>query len=73
MEKGCRGFEESMRVHFLFGALLLGCSLPPVFGASIDQIVAFGDSLSDTGNVAIATLGQFPGDNYALRAVHGWR
>jgi phospholipase/lecithinase/hemolysin len=54
-----------MRVHFLVSALLLGCSLPPVFGASIDQIIAFGDSLSDTGNVTIATLGEFPGDNYA--------
>jgi outer membrane lipase/esterase len=54
-----------MRVHFFIGALLLGSSLTPAFGASIDQIVAFGDSLSDTGNVTIATLGQFPGDNYA--------
>src|SRR3954452_5215953 len=54
-----------MRMHFLIGALLLGSSLTPAFGASIDQIVAFGDSLSDTGNVDIATFGQFPGDNYA--------
>src|SRR5690349_5042140 len=54
-----------MRVHLFIGALLLGSSLTPGFGASIDQIVAFGDSLSDTGNVSIATVGQFPGDNYA--------
>lgn len=54
-----------MRVHVLIGALLLGSTLPPAFGAGIDQIVAFGDSLSDTGNVSIATGGQFPGDNYA--------
>ncbi|MFL6448415.1 MAG: SGNH/GDSL hydrolase family protein [Bryobacteraceae bacterium] len=54
-----------MRVHLILGALLLGSSFTPAFGASIDQIVAFGDSLSDTGNLSIATLGQFPGDNYA--------
>src|SRR3954447_21328411 len=54
-----------MRVQLIIGALLLGSSLSPAFGASIDQIVAFGDSLSDTGNLSIATLGQFPGDNYA--------
>src|SRR5205085_1099184 len=54
-----------MRAHLFIGALLLGSALPPAFGASIDQIVAFGDSLSDTGNITIATLGQFPGDNYA--------
>ncbi|MFL6417698.1 MAG: SGNH/GDSL hydrolase family protein [Bryobacteraceae bacterium] len=54
-----------MRVHFFVGALLLGSSFAPAFGASVDQIVAFGDSLSDTGNLSIATLEQFPGDNYA--------
>ncbi len=54
-----------MRLHLCIGALFLGSALSPAFGASIDQIVAFGDSLSDTGNVSIATLGQFPGDNYA--------
>jgi len=54
-----------MRLHVFIGALLLGSSLTPAFGASVDQIVAFGDSLSDTGNVTIATAGQFPGDNYA--------
>jgi len=54
-----------MRVHLIIGALLLGASLPAAFGASVDQIVAFGDSLSDTGNLSISTFGQFPGDNYA--------
>src|SRR4051794_10836717 len=65
-EKDCRPLPDLMRVHLNIGALLLlGSSLPAAFGASIDQIVAFGDSLSDTGNLSIATLGQFPGDNYA--------
>lgn len=54
-----------MRLQLLMGALLFGSSLTPAFAASIDQIVVFGDSLSDTGNVAIATGGLFPGDNYA--------
>src|SRR4051794_26913161 len=54
-----------MRVHLILGALLLGSSLSPAFGASIDQITVFGDSLSDTGNLSIATFGEFPGDNYA--------
>src|SRR3954470_23866894 len=54
-----------MRVQFFVGVLLLSSSIAPAFAASIDQIVAFGDSLSDTGNLSIATLGQFPGDNYA--------
>src|SRR3954453_4388295 len=54
-----------MRVQFFVGVLLLSSSIAPAFAASIDQVVAFGDSLSDTGNVTIATFGQFPGDNYA--------
>src|SRR4051795_13352802 len=54
-----------MRVQFFVGVLLLSSSIAPAFAASIDQVVAFGDSLSDTGNITIATFGQFPGDNYA--------
>lgn len=54
-----------MRAHLLIGTLLLGSSLTSAFGASFDQIVAFGDSLSDTGNATIATAGLFPGGNYA--------
>src|SRR3954452_6168173 len=64
-EKDCRPLPDLMRVHLIIGALLLGASLPAAFGASVDQIVAFGDSLSDTGNLSISTFGQFPGDNYA--------
>lgn len=39
-----------------------------LFAASIsqfNQLVVLGDSLSDDGNVDIATSGQFPGSNYA--------
>ena len=54
-----------MRAHLLLGTLFLGLSLTPAFGASFDGIVAFGDSLSDTGNATIASAGLFPGDNYA--------
>ncbi len=31
----------------------------------INQLVVFGDSLSDNGNASIATLGLYPGPNYA--------
>ncbi len=32
---------------------------------SINQLISFGDSLSDNGNVSIATAGVLPGPNYA--------
>lgn len=55
-----------MRSRPLFGTVLLSVFLiTTASAASIDQIVAFGDSLSDTGNVAIATGNLFPGTNYA--------
>lgn len=44
------------------------------FGVSINtfnQIITFGDSLSDAGNASIASLGTFPGSNYATRNVTG--
>lgn len=37
----------------------------------VNQIVAFGDSLTDTGNASIATLGAQPGTGYAYRSVAG--
>ena len=37
----------------------------------VNQIVAFGDSLTDTGNASIATLGVQPGAGYAYRTVQG--
>jgi phospholipase/lecithinase/hemolysin len=55
-------------------AALLAAPCGIAFGISINnfnQIVAFGDSLSDPGNVSIATLGVFPGANYATRTVAG--
>jgi phospholipase/lecithinase/hemolysin len=48
--------------------LVLGSFVPSAFAASVNQysqLFAFGDSLSDTGNVSIATGGLFPGPNYA--------
>ena len=50
--------------HFLSGVLLLAVSVSSGFASPFDQLVVFGDSLSDTGNVAIATGGLFPGANY---------
>jgi phospholipase/lecithinase/hemolysin len=35
----------------------------------VNQIVAFGDSLTDTGNASIATLGAQPGAGYAYRNI----
>jgi phospholipase/lecithinase/hemolysin len=37
----------------------------------VNQIVAFGDSLTDTGNASIATLGAQPGAGYAYRTIPG--
>jgi phospholipase/lecithinase/hemolysin len=37
----------------------------------VNQIVAFGDSLTDTGNASIFTLGVLPGSGYAYRHVPG--
>lgn len=55
-----------MRLLPLSGVLLLSSTLITVASAaSFDQMVVFGDSLSDNGNVAIATGNQFPGPNYA--------
>ena len=57
------------RFRLLAGSLLvLGSLVPSVFAASVNQysqVFAFGDSLSDTGNISIATGGQYPGPNYA--------
>ena len=47
-----------MRFFTLLGAVFLAGTLQ---AASFDQIVVFGDSLSDNGNVSIATNNQFPG------------
>lgn len=37
----------------------------------VNQVVAFGDSLTDTGNASIATLGAYPGSGYAYRTIPG--
>ncbi|HEX4810971.1 MAG TPA: SGNH/GDSL hydrolase family protein [Bryobacteraceae bacterium] len=62
-----------MRGHVaaFFGVALL---LPvfTMFGGTItqvNQIVAFGDSLTDTGNASIATLGAEPGAGYYYRTI----
>lgn len=56
------------------GMILLISPLCAALAAPItqfNQLVSFGDSLSDGGNAAIATLGAFPGANYATRNVPG--
>ncbi len=45
-------------------ALVVGGFLPSVRAGSIDAIYAFGDSLSDVGNVFTATGGTIPGPPY---------
>jgi phospholipase/lecithinase/hemolysin len=60
---------------------ILAVSIPllmlPFFAAigdpvsQVNQIVAFGDSLTDTGNASIATLGVDPGAGYAYRTLDG--
>lgn len=59
-------------------ALAVGLTLVLPFGiavaipiTSINQLVVFGDSLSDAGNAYIGTGGVAPGPNYATRSVPG--
>ncbi len=52
-------------VALILSFTALGSSLP------VNQIVAFGDSLTDTGNASIATLGAQPGPGYAYRSITG--
>lgn len=47
------------------------CSAVAIPITSINQLVVFGDSLSDAGNASIATLNTHPGANYATRNVPG--
>jgi phospholipase/lecithinase/hemolysin len=59
-----------MRIEtFVLAAVVL--SGPGALGASYSGIVSFGDSLSDPGNVSIATFGALPGAGYATRSVPG--
>lgn len=54
-----------MRLRLLLLPLLGAVFATASFTATFNQLVVFGDSLSDTGNVSIATNGLFPGANYA--------
>ena len=54
-----------MKLHpLLKTALILATATSFMSAASYSSLYVFGDSLSDTGNVAFATGGQFPGPNY---------
>jgi phospholipase/lecithinase/hemolysin len=58
----------------IVSALMLFSPVYAVFAdalSSVNQLVVFGDSLSDNGNVSLATAGLFPGSNYATRTVPG--
>lgn len=54
-------------------AVLFAASHLSASNISVNQIIAFGDSLSDAGNASIATGGVIPGEglNYATRTVAG--
>jgi outer membrane lipase/esterase len=62
-----------MRLSFLLTAAavlaysgsIVAIAQSPVSPGQITQVVTFGDSLSDTGNASIATLGAVPGPGYA--------
>jgi phospholipase/lecithinase/hemolysin len=63
-----------MRVHVLGVstlALIVGSFTALGDPIAVNQIVAFGDSLTDTGNASIATLGVQPGAGYAYRTIPG--
>ena len=56
------------------GTLFLTASLfaaPAALASSFTGIVAFGDSLSDAGNVSLGTAGTLPGPGYATRTLPG--
>ncbi len=56
-----------LSIAAVFGFALLA-PVQPLFAVSItqfNQFVVFGDSLSDTGNISLATGGLYPGANYA--------
>lgn len=62
-----------MRLSFLFAAAaviscgsIIATAQTPVSPSQISQIVAFGDSLTDTGNAYILTSGASPGPGYAM-------
>jgi phospholipase/lecithinase/hemolysin len=58
------------RVAFIAAVLTVPCSV--AFALPINtfnQIIAFGDSLSDPGNASFLTAGTEPGPNYASRTV----
>jgi phospholipase/lecithinase/hemolysin len=61
--------QDIQCMRFLFGsaAVLFTASCVFASGVTVDQMVVFGDSLSDTGNAAYATGGLLPGPatNYA--------
>jgi phospholipase/lecithinase/hemolysin len=59
------------KAFFCVFVLLTGCFLTNPFAAladpiAVNNLVVFGDSLSDNGNVYIQTGGLLPGPNYAL-------
>lgn len=54
-------FKISLITCIALSALLLGKT---AFAQSFSQIIVFGDSISDTGNVHLATNGEFPGEAY---------
>jgi len=70
----CPRYPFSMRSRALVvSSLALTLPFFAAFGDSlpVNQIVAFGDSLTDTGNASIATLGAEPGTGYAYRTIAG--
>lgn len=55
-------------------ALILFAPAYSVFAdsvGSVNQLVVFGDSLSDNGNASLASIGTLPGANYATRPIPG--
>lgn len=53
-----------VRSFYAAAAVAVTCVSSPAGAQTFTQIVSFGDSLSDTGNVSNATIGIAPGGNY---------
>lgn len=60
----------NLRALLLVAAISAGpCHI--AFASQFGEIVAFGDSLTDAGNVSLSTFGTLPGAGYATRSLLG--
>ncbi len=69
----CPPIEMRLKLLAVTGVILIApvCAALASSITSVNQLIVFGDSLSDNGNASIATLGAQPGPKYATRNYTG--